>query len=171
MSQLSLGIGGHNRTDCKEDWLTPPEILAALGRFDLDPCSPLPRPWDTAVRHYTVADNGLAQPWEGRVWLNPPYGTQTGQWMQRLANHGNGIALIFARTETGIFFPWVWEHADAILFLKGRLTFYTKAGERAPHNGGAPSVLIAYGQNNAETLRTCGLEGRLVELDNRKVAA
>ena len=57
MTQQGLGIGGHNRTDCKEDWLTPPEILAALGEFDLDPCSPIPRPWDTARKHYTVADN------------------------------------------------------------------------------------------------------------------
>ena len=91
--------------------------------------------------------------------------------MRALADHGNGIALIFARTETGIFFPWVWDRADAVLFLKGRLTFYTKAGERAPHNGGAPSVLIAYGQNNVQSLMNCGIAGRLVMLDNRLGAA
>ncbi|HUZ23794.1 MAG TPA: hypothetical protein VMV07_08510 [Streptosporangiaceae bacterium] len=32
---------------------------------------------------YTAADDGLAQPWKGRVWLNPPYGHVIGQWMAR----------------------------------------------------------------------------------------
>ena len=105
----------HERTTQKEDWLTPPWLLEKLGEFDLDPCSPVDRPWDTAAKHYTIADNGLNQPWEGRVWLNPPYGRQTIQWVRRLACHGNGIALIFARTETSIFFPWVWDRADALL--------------------------------------------------------
>lgn len=92
------------RTAGKEDWLTPPEILRALGTFDLDPCSPTDRPWDTAKIHYTKIDDGLAKPWHGRVWLNPPYGNKTKSWLSRLALHGNGIALVFARTETKSFF-------------------------------------------------------------------
>ena len=157
--QEILDIGfAHDRTTGKEDWLTPPEILRALGRFDLDPCSPIGRPWDTASMHYTMHDNGLMKPWHGRVWLNPPYGSETVRWMQRLANHGNGIALIFARTETRCFFPWVWEHAAGLLWLKGRLCFYTKEGNRGG-TAGAPSVLIAYGQENADCLKACGLAG------------
>jgi hypothetical protein len=78
--------------------------------------------------------------------------------MKRLANHGNGVALIFARTETKSFFPWVWDYADGLLWLKGRLCFYTKEGNRGG-TAGAPSVLIAYGQANAECLKTCGLAG------------
>ena len=55
-----------------DEWLTPPDIIRALGPFDLDPCSPGVRPWDMATKHYTVADDGLYRPWVGRVWLNPP---------------------------------------------------------------------------------------------------
>lgn len=158
----TLGFG-FDRTDGKEEWLTPPRIVKALGAFDLDPCSPINRPWDTARRHYTINDNGLALPWEGRVWLNPPYGNHTEQWIRRLAEHGNGIALIFARTETATFFPWVWGYARAVLFLKGRLCFHNVDGSKGG-NAGAPSVLIAYGQDNIGTLQTCGLAGRLVLL-------
>ena len=160
--QQTLDVGfSHDRTTGKEDWLTPPEILRALGEFDLDPCTPLVRPWDTAAKHYNVTDDGLQQEWAGRVWLNPPYGDKTARWMERLAMHGNGVALIFARTETASFFPWVWGHATALLFLRGRLNFYTKEGRRSGRSG-APSVLIAYGKANAEVLAACGLDGHLV---------
>lgn len=164
MNQGTLDIGfAHDRTTGKEDWLTPPWMIKALGEFDLDPCSPMPRPWDTAKRHYTMADNGLLKPWEGRVWLNPPYDNETERWMRRLANHGNGIALIFARTETKSFFPWVWDHASAILFIKGRIAFYTKEG-REGGTSGAPSVLIAYGNENTEAIRNSGVEGKLLSI-------
>jgi hypothetical protein len=98
------------------------------------------------------------------VWLNPPYGPQTGQWLQRLAEHGDGIALIFARTETEMFFTWGWERADAMLFLRGRLTFHHEDGRRAAHNSGGPSVLIAYGWENACCLKACSLPGKFIGL-------
>lgn len=68
---LSKGIGNHHcgfkgRTD---EWLTPPSILKALGTFDLDPCAPVDRPWDTAARHFTIEYDGLARPWE-EFWCN-----------------------------------------------------------------------------------------------------
>jgi hypothetical protein len=151
------------RTAGKEDWLTPPEILRALGTFDLDPCSPIDRPWDTAKVHYTKIDDGLAKPWNGRVWLNPPYGNKTKHWLSRLALHGNGIALVFARTETKSFFPWVWSYAHGFLWLKGRLAFYSKEGRPGNNISAAPSVLIAYGQENALCLKNCGLEGHYLE--------
>jgi hypothetical protein len=162
--QQTLDIGfAHDRTTGKEDWLTPPHILKALGEFDLDPCTPIVRPWDTAKRHFNAFDDGLKQEWFGRVWLNPPYGNKTERWMERLASHGNGIALIFARTETASFFPWVWEHASAVLFFRGRLCFYTKEG-RQGGTAGAPSVLVSYGADNAEALKRSGIDGKLVEL-------
>ena len=160
MNQSTLDIGfAHDRTTGKEDWLTPPQLLRSLGEFDLDPCSPMPRPWDTAKQHYTMADNGLLKPWVGRVWLNPPYGNETARWMERLAKHGNGIALIFVMTETATFFPWVWDYATALLFIKGRIRFFTKEG-REGGSAGAPSMLIAYGDNNAASLSTCGIAGK-----------
>ena len=158
------GIGSHQSARMgKDEWLTPPEIIEALGSFDLDPCAPRIRPWDTAARHFTILDDGLAQPWSGRVWLNPPYGRETGRWLARLADHGNGIALIFARTETDMFFREGWKKARAMLFLRGRLHFHHVNGSRAPANSGAPSVLIAYGDANAIALEHAGLAGAFLE--------
>jgi phage N-6-adenine-methyltransferase len=156
---------GLTRSDGGSDeWLTPPELLRALGSFDLDPCSPGDRrPWDTASQHYSAEDDGLRQPWSGRVWLNPPY-SHVGVWLSRLAEHGTGTALIFARTETRTFFEQVWERADAVLFLRGRLSFCHVDGRRAKANAGAPSVLVAYGQTDAQTLQTCDLAGHFVTL-------
>ena len=144
-------------------WLTPPDILAALGSFDLDPCAaPEPRPWPTANRHITLPEDGLAAEWSGRVWLNPPFGDETGKWLAHMALHGNGIALAFARTDTVMFHAWVWRRADAVLFLEGRPTFHRPDGTRAKGNSGGPICLIAYGEDNADVLRTCGLKGAFV---------
>jgi len=160
---MSTGMSGHQsaRAD-RDEWLTPPEIIKALGAFDLDPCAPIKRPWPTAAHHYTIEDNGLIKPWHGRVWMNPPYGFETGKWLGRLCEHGDGIALVFARTETCDWFNHVWRKAAAILFIKGRLHFHHVSGIRADANSGAPSALIAYGQNNALALRECRIPGALV---------
>lgn len=158
-------MGAHeNNTTGTDTWLTPRHVLDALGPFDLDPCAaPDPARWPTARRHLTYRDDGLRTGWgDGRVWLNPPY-SQAWRWVQRLAAHpGGGTALLFARTETLAFRQWVWERADAVMFLHGRLTFHTADGAAAPGNAGAPSVLVAYGRRDAHTLATCGLPGVFV---------
>jgi len=162
---MHKGMGSHQSAAMlKDEWLTPPEILRALGPFDLDPCAPVNPPWPIATKQYTIVDDGLKQLWDGRVWLNPPYGLHTGIWLDRLATHGNGIALIFARTETDMFFEQVWNRANAILFLRGRLYFHHVDGRKAAANAGAPSCSIAYGTNNVETLQNCGLAGQLIIL-------
>lgn len=153
-----MSLSGHQSAAMKNDeWLTPPEILAPLGSFDLDPCAPVARPWDTAARHYTIHDNGLAQPWHGRVWCNPPFGREAVKWLRRMVEHGNGIALIPARTETAMFCEAVWGAADAVLFIKGRPHFYRVDGTRAPFNSGAPICLVAYGLANVVALERSGL--------------
>lgn len=163
-----MSMGGHQSAAMlKDEWLTPPHILKALGSFDLDPCAPIVRPWDTANCHYTIVDNGLAQEWFGRVWCNPPYGLEAAQWLDRLAQHGNGIALIFARTETRMFFEHVWRRADAVLFIEGRLHFHHVDGSKAAANAGAPSCLVAYGENNVRKLDQSGL-GMIVKLWNNQ---
>lgn len=144
-------------------WLTPPEILKALGPFDLDPCAaPSPRPWPTAARHIELPDDGLAAEWQGRVWCNPPFGRHTEAWLERMAAHGNGIALVFARTETAMFQRHVWPRASAVLFLAKRPHFHRPDGSRAAGNSGGPICLIAYGQNNADALRASGLQGAVL---------
>lgn len=158
-------LGSHQSSRMQSDvWLTPPHILRALGTFDLDPCAPAIRPWDMAREHICLPDNGLMKPWHGRVWLNPPFGDNAGGWLHRLADHGNGIALVHARTETEWFFRSIWRRARGILFIEGRLTYCRPNGQPAGANSGAPSVLVAYGDDNAECLRTCGIAGQFIEL-------
>jgi hypothetical protein len=150
-------------------WLTPPPVLRALGPFDLDPCAcSEPRPWATAAHHFTAEDNGLDREWFGRVWLNPPYGGPKilRPWLDRMAEHNHGTAIIFARTETDAFFECGWARATAALFLRGRLVFHRPDGVAAEHNGGAPSVLLAYGDADAERLANSGLSGAFVDLRN-----
>lgn len=154
----------NTNTKNNEEWLTPPEIIQRLGEFDLDPCAPVKRPWDMARRHYTKNEDGLSQGWNGRVWCNPPYGNKTFEWLKRLADHGNGIALIFARTETRGFHAEIWEKADAIFFFQGRLKFYTVEGKRG-NTANAPSCLVAYGKNNVVALKEAGLKGKLIVLN------
>lgn len=162
-------IGGHHRgyRGHSDEWLTPPHIIEALGAFDLDPCVPETQPYPTATYTFTKKDDGLTMPWDGRVWLNPPYGPETGRWLSRLAGHGNGIALIFARTETKMFFEHVWDKATALVFIRGRIHFHHPDGTRAKANAGAPSVLVAYGNSNVASLRACGL-GKFVGPDVRR---
>jgi hypothetical protein len=156
----------HSARADKDEWLTPPDLLRTLGAFDLDPCSPVNRPWPTAARHLTWQDNGLLVPWEGRVWCNPPYGREAGRWLARCAEHGNATALIFARTETSDWVEHVWKKADAIFFLFGRLHFYHVDGRRAAMNSGAPSALISYNAENTRFLENSQLPGRLIRLAN-----
>ena len=160
-----MNVSAWNRSD---DWITPKWIIDRFGPFDLDPCACDPQPWPTAATSYTKHDDGRLLPWRDRVWLNPPYHREEiGTWMQKMAMHGRGTALVFARVDTAWFHNFVWYDAAAILFLNKRLQFHTPDGEVARWNTGAPSCLIAYGGADAGMLRDNGLGlGRFVCLNN-----
>lgn len=156
----------HERAGGPTEWYTPVSIFEALGiEFDLDPCSPGPLvvPWIPARTHYTKAENGLTQPWYGRVWMNPPYGPGIDRWLERFSGHRNGIALIFARTDTRWFHTYA-VRADAVCFTRGRIPFVSPATP-SEHSGGpgCGSVLLAHGSRCVESLRHSGL-GLLIDL-------
>lgn len=100
------------------------------------------------------------------VWCNPPYSRDAVHWLRRMSEHGNGLALVFARTETAWFWETVWrsETATAALWLEGRLHFHHADGRRADANSGAPSVIVAYGRKAAARLLTCDLPGAITML-------
>jgi hypothetical protein len=127
------------------EWYTPPEVFQALGvTFDLDPAAPPGGvPWVPAARSFSRADDGLAQPWTGRVWLNPPYGRGIECWLERLSQHGDGLALVFARTDTQ-WYQRIARQVTAICFVAGRLAFVRPDRSRVS-TAGAPSVLLAFG--------------------------
>ena len=123
----------------ESEWPTPPHIIAAavetLGSIDLDPCASESARVPAAAFH-TIDDDGLAQPWAGRVYMNPPYGRVIGDWTRKLVteyaagNVTSFVALVPARTDT----EWFQDLADSTLcFIRGRLTFgEAKAGAPFP---------------------------------------
>lgn len=162
-------LGGENQNaggaQRETRWLTPRHLVDPLGKFDLDPCGAPGH--DLATRTYQIDDgeDGLQLPWEGRVWLNPPYGKQAEPFLEKLAEHNNGTALIFARTETRSFHKHVWDKASGLLFLQGRVSFLHPDGTAAKANAGAPSVLVAYGTADAELLQHSGIPGKFVSIN------
>jgi hypothetical protein len=166
----SIAPPAHNRgAHTTDEWITPKWLIDRLGPFDLDPCASDRQPWPCARFCFTKNENGLQAEWNygpfpAFVYCNPPYGAKTHLWLGKMALHGHGIALVFARTETRMFFRHVWPHASALLFLRGRLVFCRPDGEpsKVGHNSGGPSVLIAYGEMARIRLEKCADLGALV---------
>jgi len=150
----------NTNTKNNDEWLTPKYIIDALGKFDLDPCAPINRPWDMATNHYTKLDDGLYKEWVGRVWLNPPYGKYTFDWLKKLSYHKNGIALIFSRTETIGFHKEIFDKADSIFFFKGRLKFCYVDGKEG-NRANAPSCLVSYSQENTLAIKDAFLKNKI----------
>jgi hypothetical protein len=161
-----MSLGSHQvAIGRSQSHITPRAIINALGgadTFDLDPAACVQQPWPCARQSFTEFDNGLIQTWRGRVWLNPPFDRRVvGQWVQRLADHGNGTLLTHARTEAQWFEP-IWRSASAILFMANRICFYRPDGSRHPHNSGAPPLIAAFGAADLHRLRASGIPGTLV---------
>ena len=72
-------------SSASDEWYTPPEYIElarqVMGGIDCDPASnATAQQWIGAATWYGAKENGLKQPWHGRVWLNPPYGNGIQQW-------------------------------------------------------------------------------------------
>ncbi|WP_155300599.1 DNA N-6-adenine-methyltransferase [Deinococcus kurensis] len=161
----------HESTNSNIEWYTPQWLFAALPiDFDLDPCA-APGTYRTPARHHlTLEEDGLKTPWTGRgsVWLNPPYGRFIPQWLAKLKVHGDGVALVFCRTDT----EWFHTYApDAVLFLRGRLRFISSDTLEPGGTPGAPSMLMAYGDKAVQALRDAALPGALYVFSHRTCGA
>lgn len=152
---------GHRHL-ASDEWLTPPWMLDVLGPFDLDPCAAVARPWKTARKHLTIDNDGLSQPWSGRVWVNPPYGKGLSKWITRAAEHGNGLAIFPLRsTDSAWFHNAVWSKATGILFVRGRVRFWLPEGTEGgpcPH----ASLIVAWGKTNAASLQNSNITGHFI---------
>jgi len=151
-----------NTTD---EWYTPKWIIDSLGSFDLDPCAPEHKLWPTAKRHITASEDGLAQVWGGdRVWLNPPYSRPLiERFVRKMVKHNNGIALLFNRCDSKMFQDLIFPNATAILFVRGRIKFYRADGTRGD-SPGCGSVLVSFGEGNAEALEKSNIPGKFIKL-------
>lgn len=134
-------------------WLTPLKLVRSLGAFDLDPCGYPGH--HTAERLICLPNDGLAQEWTGRVWLNPPYGKEAAAWIKKLSEHGNGIALIFCRLETKWLKPYL---SGGFFVLDGRIAFHNPE-KKNTSTAGAASILLPFGRKNIGAILSSDLCG------------
>lgn len=162
----SRGFTHDKANNATVDWYTPKWIFDELGiEFDLDPCHPKEKiPWIPVKKHYCLEDDGLILPWNGNVWLNPPYGRETTKWLEKMHNYRNGIALVFARTDCRWYHDYIIK-ADGLLFLKGRVKFVDGLGITGGSGAGCGSMLISWGEENTKKL--CGMsdKGQFINLN------
>jgi phage N-6-adenine-methyltransferase len=132
------------------EWETPPELFDRLNKafgFTLDVCATQGNA--KCERYFTIEDNGLEQPWEGRCWMNPPYGRDIKLWVQKASESArtNGclvVGLIPARTDTLWWRVWVQGTIPAdVCFIPGRVPFVNPSHQgrtRAPY----PSAIAVW---------------------------
>ena len=149
----------HNISD-KNITLTPLDLISKIGSFDLDPCGL--QFHKTANKIISLPDDGLIDEWNGRVWLNPPY-SNPKPFIEKLANHGDGIALVLNSTDTVWFQEYGLEKAKGMFLLKGRPKFTRMDMTDVSIMRGV--VLFAYGIESNELLKNCQLVGRYVALN------
>jgi hypothetical protein len=112
-----------------DEWYTPRYIFDALGEtFDLDVAAPVEGPRHVPTIRWFSSD-ALERPWDGFIWMNPPFGHQSTKrnWLKKFFENGNGIALLPDRTSA----PW-WQEfapmADAIQFVSPKVKFEMPEG-------------------------------------------
>ena len=133
-----------------DDYYTPKWLFEKLDtKFDLDVAAPKGGiEWIPALAHYSIEDDGLVQPWIGRVWMNPPYSNPT-PWIEKFITHGNGIALI--QTSKSNAFIRMWNEMDGVMYLPRNIMF-----EHRDHGKKGifmPVALFMMGQENVEIVK------------------
>lgn len=131
-----------------DDYWTPKWVFDALGiEFDLDvACPPDGPPHTPAKAWYTQETDGLASPWWGCVWMNPPFSKPT-PWVRKFIEHKNGVCLVPMSKSS--WFQELWDTAHGITPMPWKLKF----------DQGAifmPVVLAAFGTNNVKAIANIG---------------
>lgn len=139
---------GVHFSSASDNWATPQATFDALNSefgCTLDVCASA----DNAkcLRFYSQDQDGLAQPWTGVCWMNPPYGRTIGQWMQKAHQSSlegaTVVCLIPARTDTAWWHDYAMQ--GEIRFLRGRLKF---GGHR--NSAPFPSAVVVFRPSPAQ---------------------
>lgn len=152
-----------------DEWYTPKAITDrarwVLGQIDLDPASTaLPQQWIGANTYYTKDDNGIALPWFGRVWLNPPFG-DTARWVDRLTvayttGEITGAILLVNSNHGYKWYENLWTRWP-VCCLRDRLCFVNADGVQ----GGAAKrgqTLVYFGDRLQHFSTVFGSSGRII---------
>jgi phage N-6-adenine-methyltransferase len=142
------------------EWYTPEiiieSVLELFGTIDLDPCSN-GKGADANVpakEHYTHEDDGLSRAWHGKVYMNPPYGREVAQWVEKVTaeyqagNISEAIVLIAARTDTR-WFNLLVNNGGTWCAVEGRLIFSTP-GMKTSNSAPFPSAIFYLGDNQQD---------------------
>lgn len=151
------------------NYLTPRWITDALGPFDMDVAASKERPWDIGKvcfeGEHVGGQCGLKTPWKGFVWCNPPFSKRSGEnaFIQKMADHQNGVALINVKTATALWQNIVFPHAASVLFLRKRVVFLDTVGESTGGTFGN-QCLIAFGERAQKNLKKLKSHGHLQDI-------
>ena len=172
VQKVSDGVEGRkaNRTSFTADneWFTPPEYVelarCVLGEIDLDPAShQVAQKTIQAESFFTPSQDGLAQDWSGRVWLNPPYAQPAiGHFVEKLVSEFKAARVTAAILLTHNYTDTSWFHkaamaAQAICFTRGRIRFMAlDGGIAAPTQG---QVFFYFGDDAARFASVFGEVG------------
>lgn len=153
-----------NQEASTDEWYTPRWIIDQLGPFDTDPCSPVVPPYEIAPISYNEEQNGLTHEWQGVVFMNPPYSRKPlRQFCEKMARHGNGLALLMNRQDNLLWQEVIFPSARSMLFMRHRVKFLRPDGTTgSPFYG---SCLVAWGDECDRRLRESGIEGKYVVLN------
>ena len=111
------------------EWSTPQDFFDTLNaefKFTLDPCSTDEN--KKVKKHYTQTDDGLSKSWKDEVvFMNPPYGGHTGDWIRKALSESLGgatvVCLIVSSTDRSYWHEFIFPYASQIRFVRGRLKF------------------------------------------------
>lgn len=132
------------------EWYTPPELMEfahrVLGKIDLDPASSELANVIVGAERFLYYPHGLVLPWNGTVWLNPPYNDPVGDWINKLLSEfkagrvKEALLLVQAHPDT----EW-WNSLRnlPVCFIRGRLRFLRMSPEGILERPTSPSFASA----------------------------
>lgn len=142
------------------EWYTPTYITDAVktfykGEIDLDPLScEFANQFVGAREFYSIEDDGFKQPWEGNIWINPPYQTEyMTKTLDKIEDvcrinpiKNIQICMICNNSTETKWFQRALVFAKAVCFLNKRVKFIDQNGvvQKSPLQG---QVLFYFSSN------------------------
>ena len=136
------------------EWYTPPYLIelarSVLGSIDLDPASnETAQGWIKAGQYFTKADDGLAQPWSGRLWCNPPYGSMGQKFLQKAVESYEAgqvtAAILLLGAGRSQWRRELFPRCTAICKLHGRISFIDGSGQPIKGNSKDSDIILVGG--------------------------